>query len=176
MTKNKISLSTVTLMFGLATGGALADDKQPLNTTPQAYVMSSIEDEAFGKEVVAGNYHQAIASLSNVSLGLGSRFAIKSNLCVSYVMTGDADNAQAACDAAVQFASRGTAAPNYRFHEATRRDKAIALSNRGVMYAITGQTDAAMRDFDAAASAGWTQASRNRERLAAKTSARVAAR
>ncbi len=103
------------------------------------YAMAALIDEPYGEELVAGDYSIAIAALEGGASGKVNRkrrFGISNNLCVAYVMAQDADKAKASCEAAVRFAGPS--------------DKAVALSNRGVIRALAGDTAGAKTDFQAA--------------------------
>lgn len=105
-----------------------------------AFEMLVISDEAFGKAVIQGDHETAIYNMTAVSERRFSRFSVSNNLCVAYVRADDPEQAAAHCDKAVSI-SRWL--PD--------RERAVALSNRGVLLAITGQPTAALRDLRTAA-------------------------
>ncbi|NNL55285.1 MAG: hypothetical protein HKP32_09050 [Woeseia sp.] len=119
------------------------------NEMPQAYTMMAIEDVAEGSLVTKGKFSEAIQKISEKELKFIA-FEANNNLCVSYTSLGDFDNATIACEAAV--ATRATAKRNILRRLALSKrqflhDKAVALSNRGVLRAVTGDLEGAREDF-----------------------------
>ena len=110
----------------------------------------AFEDKAQGELVVNGEYAEAIAKLVPQSRSR-SEFARHNNLCVAYTKTAELDKAISACDKAVSMRDNTRAgAATYLNLEQIReaRDKAIALSNRGVVRAISGDISGAALDFE----------------------------
>ena len=104
-----------------------------------------------GKELAAHDYTAAIAAASSLGVHADSTAALVSatNLCVAYTMTKAFREAVESCDAAVTLAhqvdgpeSRSLSPPG-----ATAR----ALSNRGVLRALSGDLAGAARDLQSAA-------------------------
>ena len=104
--------------------------------TVAGFQMAAVIDHAQGQAVVAGDYGQAIASLGNTR----RYFESSTNLCVAYTMTGELEKANAECATALKISKR----------KETRRDIAVALSNLGVLKAVSGDLDGAKSDFDRA--------------------------
>lgn len=83
-------------------------------------------------------------------------FAEQTNLCVAYTKIRDVEKASTACDAAVaqmkEQEDRASRSRSERSAEvrAYRSDLAVALSNRGVLLAATGDAELARKDFRAA--------------------------
>jgi tetratricopeptide (TPR) repeat protein len=110
-----------------------------------AYVMTVIDDQAAGDQVVSGAYGQAIESLTALISKPGNKFAVNNNLCVAFTKTNRLPEAEQACSAALR-TSRTTYASWYDIN--SKRDfYAVALSNRGVIRAVSGDTEQARQDF-----------------------------
>lgn len=116
-----------------------------------AYTMTTFIDSHYGAEVVAGRYEHAIQKIVALDEDENAFFR-NTNLCVAYTKTGALDKALMACDAAVEQAGSmpiGRKSYGYRYFQKNTRDElvALALANRGVLYAVSGEADLARRDF-----------------------------
>jgi hypothetical protein len=104
-----------------------------------------------GKELAAHDYAAAIAAASSVGVGADSTTALvgATNLCVAYTMTKAFREAVESCDAAVTLARQvdGPTSRSLPRPDATAR----ALSNRGVLRALSGDVAGAARDLQSAA-------------------------
>lgn len=126
--------------FRMSLAIALALATQALSATEQApepYHMAVISDAAYGEVLLLGDYGLVIKEFDGKKIPLREQFPVHNNLCVAYVMAKDTDNAERACDVAVTVGKRGAAA----------RDLAVALMNRGVVRAISGDNAGARQDF-----------------------------
>jgi len=123
------------LLCGLSI--ALASAPAWSDTDKAKYTMAVMSETAYGARIMAGNYAQAIEKI-NQKAGRYDAFSKGTNLCVAYTKSGELDLAEAACEAAVIAAG------------SQDRNLAIALSNRGVLHAVKGQSEQAREDFDAA--------------------------
>lgn len=133
-----------------AAGLLLAASMQLANAdTPQpSYVMTVISDEAEGQKMIAGDYAEAIAAITTPKGRPRTSFSVNNNLCVAYTKTNDLSSAEAACADALR-ASRVVF--NVWYESPRKRgDHAVALSNRGVIRAISGDVDGARSDFEQA--------------------------
>jgi Flp pilus assembly protein TadD len=116
-----------------------------------------------GKEIAARDYAGAIKSASGMAsyAGVTEPLVAATNLCVALTATGAFPDARAACDRALELARRedAIASPRFRTETATSR----ALSNRGVLRALNGDSVGAANDFRAAAKmrSPWAAAVRN---------------
>jgi hypothetical protein len=103
-----------------------------------------------GKELAAHDYGAAIAAASSVGVGADSTTALvgATNLCVAYTMTKAFREAVESCDTAVTLARQidGPASRSLSPLGATAR----ALSNRGVLRALSGDVAGAAKDLQAA--------------------------
>lgn len=118
------------------------------------YTMTVLRDTAYGVKIMEQDYEQAIDKINQRS-GRYDKFSKGTNLCVAYTKSGELDLADEACNAAVVAASnakldRPSGAFSNAVYEARLRNLAIALSNRGVLHAVTGKSEKARDDFDAA--------------------------
>lgn len=121
------------------------------DSMPDFYEMAAIEDSAHGQQVISGNYHAAIAELDGARPKSNRHFAASTNLCVAYTITKQFDQAASACEAAIAAREHVKYPARWFNTEVTRtkaRDKAIALLNRGVLKAVTGDTEGARQDFE----------------------------
>jgi Tfp pilus assembly protein PilF len=124
------------------------------DTGAPRYEMAFFSDSHQGSKIENGKYQQAIEKISTKA-GSGIALHAKTNLCVAYTKSGDIEAARIACEEAVVAAKTFRKVPRSDHAMETpaqmrARYLAIALSNRGVLRAVTGDFDAARADFDAA--------------------------
>ena len=137
---------------------------------PSAYVMTVISNQAQGDQLVQGAYGEAI---ENLTAAKRYRFAENNNLCVAYTKTNQLPEAERACSAALK-----SSKPLFGLYDVPRNtDYAVALSNRGVIRAVTGDIERARQDFQAAirANRSLSAAAENLAILDAKTTETVSA-
>lgn len=107
--------------------------------------MTVVSNAAFGNSVVSGDFAAAIEKIEALDAQRSGEFFVNNNLCVAYTKNGDLERAAKACDAAVREARADTRS---RFAlGGDQRHRAIALSNRGVLRAVTGDRENALRDL-----------------------------
>ena len=113
---------------------------------PAKFEMNVIKDEAAGMKILEGEIDVAIDEIAKTPTGPAERFFVDNNLCVAYTLTREFALAEQACDDALDaMALRGT---HRTYWEGPKvRYRAIALSNRGVLRAMTGKTELARADF-----------------------------
>jgi hypothetical protein len=109
-----------------------------------AYQLTAIADDAKGKYVVDGEYGTAIEKLESQDV---KHFAAETNLCVAYTISGDDAAAKGACDNALTLIVEGKGNRSVRVYGNYRRSLALALSNRGVFRALTGDLQGAKLDL-----------------------------
>jgi len=158
--------------------GMLATVAQPAHAQEitAAYVMTVIHDRAAGDDVISGAYGQAIESLTANAAKRSSRFAASNNLCVAYTKTNRLPEAEQACNAALRVSKAKYAS---WYDVSSKRDfYAVALSNRGVIRAVSGDIEQARQDFRAAMkfSSTLTAPTENLAVLEAKTTENLSAR
>lgn len=140
------------------------------------YELASYSNGPGGKELAMGDYAGAIAHSSVVGMtDLETRLVAATNLCVAQAATRAFAAARNSCDRAVELAHRMDSTEQRgirRGASATAR----ALSNRGVLRALSGDPTGAARDLRAAAtqSGSWTAAANNLAHLESSPSYRVA--
>ncbi len=135
---------TVPVVFAVL--AAFAGGTSAAEHDASAYRMAVLVDGAYGEDLVAGDYEQAIEELDADS----GRFAAVNNLCVAYIMASDAGNARVACERAVAKSEKRLRHSDSWLRQAYKRDAAIALSNRGVVLALSGDLAGAQEDFERA--------------------------
>ena len=145
MTKSN---GTVLLVTGLLTAGALL---VPAARAAAGYEMESYLDSPGGMEVAAGDYATAITKARSAAARMDSTAALvgATNLCVAYTVTGELEPAAAACERALTLARSADASPGMRRTASTATAK--ALTNRGVLRAVSGDVARAAADFRKAA-------------------------
>lgn len=130
---------------------AWSANARAVQASPDAFQMMAIEDSAHGKLVTKGRYEEAIERIESRS-SRSKAFAAQNNLCVAYAKTMALYKAVVACETALE--ARELRKPATHFHlPASRRilrDRAIALSNRGVLRFVMGDLDGAREDFEVA--------------------------
>ncbi len=123
-------------------------------TAAATYTMAVIKNEAYGRQVTAGKYDQAIEKITRGGVRAKDRFANHVNLCVAYTKTKDIESANLSCNAALaglkKQEDRSTRSKKSAVYGAYERDLALALSNRGVLFAVSGDTKRARESFAAA--------------------------
>jgi hypothetical protein len=141
-----------------------------------AYELASYSNGPGGKELAIGDYAATIARTS-VAAGpdLLTRMIAATNMCVAQTATRAFAAARTSCDRAVELA-RQVDGPMQRGIRQRTSATARALSNRGVLRALSGDPTSAARDLRAAApgSGSWQGAAQNLARLQSSPSYRVA--
>ena len=111
-------------------------------------MMTAYLDSAHGRKVVKGQYARAIDKITTSSARRANTFESKANLCVAYTKTGDFDSAREVCDEALaRVRKRVGTRTNRTLPRIDRVDLAIALTNRGVLLALTGDLQQARAAF-----------------------------
>lgn len=125
-------------------------------TVTPAFRMMVIEDASFGPQLLSGDYDEAIEKLSAIKAGKRNYFATQTNFCVAYTKARQVDKAIAACDAALAFAEKkANSVAGSKYGDPVARKEvqsnlAVALSNRGVLFAVVGKPDQAKKYFETA--------------------------
>lgn len=153
ITKTKRKYAALGALLVTATVSAPASAE---NEAATPFTMAVISNEAYGQRVTSGEFDQAIDNITAGGRRSRDRFADQNNLCVAYTKTSEIKKARIACNAAVarvkkQASWRRTSASDYSGKgQAYRADLTVALSNRGVLLAATGDAELARKDFLAA--------------------------
>lgn len=108
-----------------------------------------VDDETrHGQALMRGETERAIQALEKSMSKRSPTFAVYNNLCVAQILSKDLVAAKASCDAALEASSvsqrRGFVG---WLLQPKRQNRASALVNRGVIYALTGEPENARRDF-----------------------------
>lgn len=145
--QNTTALRSLTTVVAVACmGAAMAEPAEP------RYMLNVIEDAAYGEEILAGNYVEAIDKIKSTNRRSIDDYYAAVNLCAARVLSRQFAGAEVACDSAVLGAERLLQRPGHMsVHSfearAYRRFMAMALSNRGVLRALQGEADLARDDF-----------------------------
>jgi hypothetical protein len=136
-----------------------------------SYAMVVHEDTLQAGSIMSLDYDRIRAAITRLE-GVGFKsFDVYNNLCVGYTMTKAFEKAEVACDAAVQAhdAINDDSRPYLGFGSTNtaERRQAVALTNRGVLKAVSGDMLGAREDFAAASelSSAVKAASVNLERV-----------
>ena len=145
----------VVAVSAVLTAPASAHDVSATDAQAKPYTMTVIIDDAQGGKVQSGQYERAIDRLTRNGRHTPSRYADQVNLCVAYTKAKELQKAGDVCEAAIANAKQrervvSKRARNSTAARANRADLAIALSNRGVLMAATGDKELAKQDFLAA--------------------------
>lgn len=145
ITKRKNAAKAALVMAALTIAAGSAYAGRPL-------VFTAIDTTRHGNDVLDGQYEEAIARIrQDGATDLG--FSESTNLCIAYTKSGDTANALESCDRAVDIARETNAmrwfARGYAPYNARRKDLdlVIALSNRGVVHAASGDDALALEDL-----------------------------
>lgn len=139
-----------------------------------SFELGSYLNSPGGKQIAARDYAGAIKSASSAGgLSAIEPLVAATNLCVAHTATGAFAEAREACKRAVELAHREDRISG-RFPSETASSR--ALSNRGVLRALTGDSAGAAGDFREAAKlrAPWSAAERNLAYLESSPVYRVA--
>ncbi|MFT4767537.1 MAG: Flp pilus assembly protein TadD [Glaciecola sp.] len=132
--KTTALLGACVIAGNLICASAQAHEAVTEESITSRYKMAAVSNRARGNVVLAGNYQRAIDALDGKS---AKQFASSTNLCVAYTMTGELQKADVECDAALKLSE----------DKALHQDMAIALSNLGVLKAVSGDMNGAQQDF-----------------------------
>lgn len=113
---------------------------------PSNFEMNVIKDEAAGMKILEGDIDVAIDEIARTEVRPAEKFFVDNNLCVAYTLSKEFALAEKACDNALDTMAL-TRVPKAYWHRPDVRYRAIALSNRGVLRAMTGKTELARADF-----------------------------
>ena len=154
MRKTTLVQLTATLIATLAgTAALLAVDVAHAEDKSTAYKMVVFSDQRHGITVTKGKYEKAIAMLTAKPERKRDAFETRTNLCVAYTKSGELEKATASCDAALALIREKqvrTASLSGDAELAYERSLALALSNRGALYAVHGDLENARSKFEEA--------------------------
>ncbi|MFK7885257.1 MAG: hypothetical protein AB8G16_00200 [Gammaproteobacteria bacterium] len=129
------------------------------------------EGGAQSAELIRGDAEEAVAQLTGKFPEGRSIFSVQNNLCVAYIALKDVEAATKSCDTAVRASRRQLSVTEVFVSHSWHTRRAIALTNRGVLAALRGQTEAATADFQKAGrlDSSLSGPRANLQRLLAKT-------
>jgi tetratricopeptide (TPR) repeat protein len=120
------------------------------NAGAETFEMSAYTNMPGGTEVMSGDYDAAIAAARRPTRDTETQLVASTNLCVAYTLKGAFSEALGSCERALSLAKRiDRAWPSRSYSETPAMVK--ALSNRGVLRALTGDSMGAESDFRRAA-------------------------
>jgi len=146
----------VAALGAILVGASISSPASAQEPGATPFTMAVVVDDAYGRAIVSGKFDKAIKKITADGNRSTNRFSHQNNLCVAYLKSKETDKARIACDAAIAIAetqeSRATKKDRDRavLVRASHSDLAIALSNRGVLLAATGDAERARQDFVAA--------------------------
>lgn len=134
----------------LAAGTVLPQQATANEVSPVQYEMVVVGNQASGDLVSKGDYQAAVDRIT--SRYSGYPFATATNLCASLSMQGFFDQAEPHCNEAVRLANQsGVPAPrSWKARKQVASQQSLAYSNRGVMRVLSGDSNGAEQDFQAA--------------------------
>lgn len=139
--------SRLPIRFGMAVLLSLTAAVTAAHEPQDKFEMTVVRDAAHGHMITSGEFASAIEKLSSGKYRSSEKFYAANNLCVAYTMTADFDAAADSCAKAVDMMAEKQATDDSgvvaRFH-------AIALTNRGVLNAMSGANELARKDFELA--------------------------
>ena len=138
----RMSSTVAILLAGMATAQG--------HETKTSFEMIVVSDAAYGKQIKSGQTALAIEKIEATPVRSSQKFFAKNNLCVAYTMTGDFAKAMAECNAAIETIQAQATFLDDLESVINARYTAMALSNRGVLQAMLGETDLARSDFEKA--------------------------
>ena len=135
------------IALALGAGSAAAEEAT-------SYHVAAIKDSAYGRLILKDDFGAAIDKLEDRDRKGIDGFYTATNLCVAFIKTGELERAESSCSLAVDEIEK-VLANELRYDSAAelnaiRKFHALALSNRGVAYAVNGDHDLAQADFEAA--------------------------
>jgi tetratricopeptide (TPR) repeat protein len=123
---------------------------------PSAFRMLVVDDTLSGRKVLSGDFDTVIDDFSADKVRVQNIFATYTNICVAYTKSKQVEKAIEACDLAVSHTEKvykqvdGSKKATRTKRQQARENLAVALSNRGVLFAVSGKGEKAMESFETA--------------------------
>lgn len=152
----KTAIASYGLLVAIFAGLFGSAAAQAGEKSADGYVMTVYSDTRYGSAVLEGSPDAVIGKLMRDHDGNPKYLADLIALCVAYTQTKQIDRAVEACDyaiaAAEKEARRLERSSPYGSYLTRTADtgRAIALTNRGVLHAVSGQSDQARAMFEQA--------------------------
>ncbi len=145
--RSKIFVTIATLILS-APGFAGYDSQTDSRAKPayQGYILSIDLKGPGSDELVRGNYDAAI-DVAKRSAGHGHTLSAYLTLCAAYIRKSILDEAQIACNKAVELAKSPITTNHSPYGRANREGLAKAYTNRAVLRILQGNLRAANNDF-----------------------------
>lgn len=140
------------VLLGLLGAVSAQADEAPV----EGYIMTVYSNMAHGKKILDGSEKRAIAKLARKDDLHAGYLEGEINLCVAYTKAKQVEKATAACDSAIALSLKDAkrikrSTPFGRSSvQVADTGRAIALTNRGVLHAIAGETAQARAKFEMA--------------------------
>ena len=144
-----LSILVTTVVLSAISVDVIAGDQEV-----EPFAMTVLIDQAQGNRIVNGSFSRAIERLTKNSKSI-SRYENLNNLCVAYAKSRQLNEALKSCDAAIDVLQSKIERISHRpsrddLQRVLQSDLSIALSNRGVLFAVAGDHDRARDYFEAA--------------------------
>ena len=120
-------------------------------TVVEQFELKILANTLGGREIIAGEYIAAIEQIHSTP-SLDSKYVRNTNLCAAYTARGEFTLAEVKCKAALRASrSLSTGLQNTnRARVASKNDQAAALNNLGVLNALQGNKEEALKYFQSA--------------------------
>jgi hypothetical protein len=144
------------ILFGISLILCATVTAQAGEDQPDAYIMTVYSDVAHGTDIIDGAPQEVISKLSRKFDARSNELAGQVNLCVAYTKMKQLEKAMEVCDSAIAAAlkdARQMERSNIFGRQTTivaDTGRAIALTNRGVLHAVTGEKAKARLMFEMA--------------------------
>lgn len=175
---NKAGARIALIAAALAAAAPALAHKDGVRKDDARFSVVAIQDAPLGEALMRRDADTAIDQLTAKAARHGARFAEQNNLCVAYILDKDVDAARSVCETAVSLGERRARTADAWERPRLKRDYAVALTNRGVLRALTGELTEAAQDFEVARrmNRSLKEPRDNLARLAERAPAVVAAR
>lgn len=153
---NRNTLSTARTLICTALIASLMTPVANAAAGPSAFRMLVVDDTSSGRKVLSGDFDAVIDGFSADKVRVQNTFATYTNICVAYTKSKQVEKAIEACDLAVAHSEKvykqvdESRKSTRTKRQQAREDLAVAMSNRGVLFAVSGKDDKAMESFETA--------------------------
>lgn len=144
------SSTTISARIALIAAALVAAAPAVAQKDDSLYSVVAIQDAPLGEALMRRDAETAIERLTSKTARHGARFAEQNNLCVAYILDKDVAAARNVCDTAVSLGERRARTADAWERPRLKGDYAVALTNRGVLRALTGELAEAAQDFEVA--------------------------
>ena len=149
--RERHGIKVAALAFAIASFAAQAEQ-----TEDGRYIMTVYSDMAHGRAILDGSAGELIEDIGGEALSLEEEI----HLCVAYTKAKQVEHATSTCEAALDSAeeeARKARRTSFAWSNpayTAANGHAMALNNRGVLHALTGNHDEAREMFEAALQVG----------------------